>query len=262
MARNEEKAMAVLNRIITAKGDAAKGPEQRRPFIATEVRDVNEAQKWRRQIVRDITREVAAIQNGAQGEHKIRDMNDKINKLLRERTHWERHIKALGGPDFGADGSAGRVNDSDGTRAIGADGYYYFGAARDLPGVQELFARAAPTKKKRTRHDLSRAVNSDYYGYGDEDDGLLCKLEAAAEKRQRSAAVQKWREENRVAGATASGGDASDDAADGAVVYQSHVELPSQEEIERAILQRRKAALIAKLGGAGDGDDGAAASSS
>lgn len=34
------------------------------------------------------------------GEFKIRDMNDEINKLLREKGHWEVRIKELGGPDY------------------------------------------------------------------------------------------------------------------------------------------------------------------
>ena len=35
------------------------------------------------------------------GEFKIRDLNDEINKLLREKGHWEVRIKELGGPDYG-----------------------------------------------------------------------------------------------------------------------------------------------------------------
>lgn len=34
------------------------------------------------------------------GEFKIRDMNDEINKLIREKGHWEVRIKELGGPDY------------------------------------------------------------------------------------------------------------------------------------------------------------------
>lgn len=33
-------------------------------------------------------------------EFKIRDMNDHINKLLREKHHWERRILELGGPTY------------------------------------------------------------------------------------------------------------------------------------------------------------------
>ena len=34
------------------------------------------------------------------GEHKIRDMNDEINKLLREKSHWEKQISTLGGANY------------------------------------------------------------------------------------------------------------------------------------------------------------------
>ena len=34
------------------------------------------------------------------GEFKIRDLNDEINKLLREKGHWQDQIKELGGPDY------------------------------------------------------------------------------------------------------------------------------------------------------------------
>jgi hypothetical protein len=33
-------------------------------------------------------------------EYRIRDLNDEINRLLREKTHWERRIRELGGPDY------------------------------------------------------------------------------------------------------------------------------------------------------------------
>lgn len=34
------------------------------------------------------------------GEFRIRDLNDEINKLLREKRHWQERIKDLGGPDY------------------------------------------------------------------------------------------------------------------------------------------------------------------
>lgn len=34
------------------------------------------------------------------GEFRIRDLNDEINKLLREKRYWEERIKELGGPDY------------------------------------------------------------------------------------------------------------------------------------------------------------------
>ncbi len=39
------------------------------------------------------------------GEFRIRDLNDEINKLLREKRHWEARIKELGGPDYNVSNS-------------------------------------------------------------------------------------------------------------------------------------------------------------
>jgi hypothetical protein len=35
------------------------------------------------------------------GEFRIRDLNDEINKLLREKKRWEERILELGGADLG-----------------------------------------------------------------------------------------------------------------------------------------------------------------
>ena len=46
-------------------------------------------------------------------------------------------IKVLGGPDYQK--AAPRITDADGRGALGSGGYFYFGAAKELPGVRELF---------------------------------------------------------------------------------------------------------------------------
>ena len=43
---------------------------------------------------------------------RIRDLNDTINKLVREKGHWERRIRELGGPDYAR--NAPRATDSEG----------------------------------------------------------------------------------------------------------------------------------------------------
>ena len=139
------------------------------------------------------------------GEFRIRDLNDEINKLLREKRHWEERIVELGGTDYivssnheedgrewGGEGGRERVEimcekggrlhliiadvsqktgpkmlDHEGKSLPGNRGYKweavfvgvdnlqfhlslslslslsrYFGAARDLPGVRDLFEQA------------------------------------------------------------------------------------------------------------------------
>jgi pre-mRNA-splicing factor ISY1 len=70
MARKEEKAQSMLNRFLQAKVDEQRGPKARRPYLATECTDLNEADKWRQQILREIGRKVMEIQNAGLGEHR------------------------------------------------------------------------------------------------------------------------------------------------------------------------------------------------
>jgi pre-mRNA-splicing factor ISY1 len=68
------------------------------------------------------------------GEFRIRDLNDEINKLLREKGHWEAQIKELGGPDYARTGP--KMLDHEGREVPGNKGYKYFGAAKELPGIK------------------------------------------------------------------------------------------------------------------------------
>ena len=51
---------------------------------------------------------------------RLRDLNDEINKLIREKGHWEVRIVELGGPDYGK--TAPKVTDSEGNELQGATG--------------------------------------------------------------------------------------------------------------------------------------------
>ena len=119
---------------------------------------------------------------------RIRDLNDEINKLIREKGHWERRIVELGGPNYAR--TAPRLTDDEGNQVQGATGkgggYKYFGAAKQLPGVRELFEKEAPRQIRRTRHQMYRHIDADYYGFRDDEDGVLVKVEGPAEKKMRT----------------------------------------------------------------------------
>ena len=97
----------------------------------------------------------------------------------------------LGGPNYAR--STPRLTDDEGNMVQGATGkgggYKYFGAAKQLPGVRELFEKEAPRQIRRTRHQMYRHIDADYYGFRDDEDGVLEKVEAPAEKRMRA---QVW----------------------------------------------------------------------
>jgi pre-mRNA-splicing factor ISY1 len=70
MARPEEKSQSMLHRYLRSRaGDDGGAPGRprgpRRPYLATLCEDVDEAGRWRQQVLRDISRKVSDIQNRA-----------------------------------------------------------------------------------------------------------------------------------------------------------------------------------------------------
>lgn len=240
-----------------------EGERERRPFLATECDNVREAEKWRHQITREIAKGIAQIQNGGLGEYRIRDLNDDINKKQREKRHWQDRIKDLGGPDYKVVGP--RMLDHEGKEVPGERGYKYYGAARDLPGVRELFHSEVQTKeKKKTRGEILKHIDADYYGYRDEEDGVLVPLEEQAEVYARQKAHEDWLaaggveekdEENEFyKTATLDHEDTpamgnvvdmeTDEAEDGQT--PAHVNVPTQDVIAELLLQKKKQMLMEK----------------
>ena len=127
MARNEEKAQAMLNRFVTAKKDANREDKSQRPYLASECSKVSDCEMYRNQIIKEISKKVSLIQNEGLEEHRVRDLNDAINKLMREKGHWERQIKSLGGPDYFR--LAPKLLDEDAEEVVPGKGYRYYGAA-------------------------------------------------------------------------------------------------------------------------------------
>ncbi|ETI51863.1 hypothetical protein, variant 2 [Phytophthora nicotianae CJ01A1] len=190
MARNEEKAQSLLNRWTSMKQDFADTFKNRRPYLASQCDNLKEAERWRRQIIREISKKVADIQNAGSSEHVIRDLNDEINKRIREKRHWERRIVQLGGPDYSK--SQPQAYDADGTPVSSVGGYKYFGAAKNLPGVRELFQTEEIEPRKRTRQDMYKHIEPDYYGFRDDEDEQQLKDEEEAENRLRQRAIDGW----------------------------------------------------------------------
>lgn len=55
--------------------------------------------------------------------------------------------------------------DSSGVELPSSGGYKYFGAAKDLPGVRELFQREAPVAPSKFGPEMANSVDWAYYGY-------------------------------------------------------------------------------------------------
>eukprot|EP00929_Paragymnodinium_shiwhaense_P046087 TRINITY_DN23485_c1_g2_i1.p2 TRINITY_DN23485_c1_g2~~TRINITY_DN23485_c1_g2_i1.p2 ORF type:complete len:313 (-),score=122.93 TRINITY_DN23485_c1_g2_i1:335-1273(-) len=295
MARNEEKAMTALNRWTAQKRDLersinpmAKGtymggamPDQaqfgpyaqkKRPKIASEVNTIKECEHWRREILQGVAKKIAVIQDASLGEHRIRDLNDEINKDLREKGYWEDQIKALGGPDYKA-AAPKDVEGTYGAELASHSGYKYFGAAKDLPGVREVFEQeVVPEAPRKSRKQLFKNIQPDYYGWRDEEDGMLMLAEQSFEMEAQMKEIARWKAESankpkaKKAKTEAAAAkkqeepkkaeqDSKKPAAEGerpksGLDFKAYIDVPTMEDIERLILQKKKQALLAKYASA------------
>merc|ERR1719436_22410 len=166
----------------------------KRPKIASECTTLKDCEHWRTDIIRGVAKKIAEIQNAALGEHRIRDLNDEINKDLREKKYWEEQIKTLGGADYTAQPKS---EETYGAELASQSGYKYFGAAKDLPGVRELFENEiVPEAPRKTKKQLFKNILPDYYGWRDEEDGMLLLAEQEAEHEAVQKEVARWKAEN------------------------------------------------------------------
>ncbi|XP_026190037.1 pre-mRNA-splicing factor ISY1 homolog [Cyclospora cayetanensis] len=277
MARNAERANAVLNKWLAVKNAVLKGGQQKAlgPCIPEECDDIERATQWRSQLVREIGRGISMIQDASLGEHRIRDLNDEINKKLRVKRRWEYRIKELGGADYSTASDALSLS---GVAAAGGD-YYYFGAAKELPGVRELFAAKAEevNEPRKTRAQLLRRITPDYFGWRDEEneDLLLAEQQqeqlwhqeqqeelkqqqellervgaasaadvavgiAAAAERERTTA--KHKKDDQVETRTF----AQDNNSSSSKKFRVYVDLPTDAEIARLLLEKKKQLIVQK----------------
>uniref|UniRef100_A0A7S2YFP1 Pre-mRNA-splicing factor ISY1 n=1 Tax=Entomoneis paludosa TaxID=265537 RepID=A0A7S2YFP1_9STRA len=234
MARPAEKARSMLNKWVALreKGNTpAFNNRNKRPHLASECQHLADAERFRGQIIREITNGIAKIQNPALPEHEIRDLNDEINRKMREKWHWNRRIRELGGLDFNAIEKQRQIEEGDTQQH---QGYRYFGAAKDLPGVKELLAKEEEKlQKKSLQHgDAHKNLTPDYYGWRDEEDGVLLELETLATKQMDQ--VYKKRRINQ-----------NDDTES---KNDDYLAVPTQQDMAQILLEQKKRAMLLQFG--------------
>ncbi|CAI2354686.1 unnamed protein product [Caenorhabditis sp. 36 PRJEB53466] len=260
MARNAEKAMTALARWRRMKEEEERGPVARRPHDVKDCRNLSDAERFRREIIRDCSKKITAIQNPGLGEFKLRDLNDEINRLIKLKHAWEQRIRELGGTDYRK--YAQKELDAIGRETGNSKGYKYFGAAKDLPGVRDLFEKSAEGEDQRKhRSDLMRNIDAHYFGYLDDEDGRLIPLEKLVEEKniekiQKEFAEKKSQQSAAVPENIYHVEEDDDDelqtqestviGEDGRPMTIRHVLLPSQSDIEEMLLEQKKQELLAK----------------
>jgi len=261
MARPEEKAQAMMNKWTTMKEQYDEGlglaQKKKRPYLASLCETLYAAEQWRREIIREISNGIRDIQNPAMGEHAIRDLNDKINKLFREKYHWNRRIIELGGMNYNAI-ERKRIRDEEESQGLkGSGGYRYFGAAKDLPGVKELFTKQAGqvVSTKRKRAEIVKNITPDYYGIRDEDDDRMLKAEREQSAKNKIMLdqelheyIQKCKEDGvECCFSTKEEDEEFLEDEDVEINFSPEMAIPSQELILQITLERKKSQLLSKL---------------
>lgn len=268
MANNLGKA-TYMGGALPASAQYGPYAAKKRPKIASEVDSVKECEHWRTEIIRGMAKKIGEIQNASLGEHRIRDLNDEINKDLREKKYWEEQIKKLGGADYKA--MAPKDVEVYGAELASHEGYKYFGAAKDLPGVRELFeTEVTPEAPRKTRKQLFKYIQPDYYGWRDEEDGMLLLAEQQAEMVATEKVVAQWRAEQASKPATrtkvfedepskpvkAIGSRTEPQLQAASRIpdevgrevagrdWKAYVDVPTMDDIEQLIIKKKKEALL------------------
>lgn len=172
----------------TPKRSTGEREQKGRPRATQQCTDVASATRFRAQTLREIARDLTRIHDPLLTEYQVRDINDTLNRLLRERRAWEYRIKQLGGPDYtsGTTTTAGGSGDTD---TVTVKGYKYFGRARELPDVVQLLQEAETEKKRRrTGQDAAKALQlflqpkhwpqGEYYFGGQRAEQMAAKLDS------------------------------------------------------------------------------------
>lgn len=195
MSRNTEKAQSSLNRFLAFKNKEAGVLESNpsdRPKYVQSVTSLPQAEKWRSVVLGEISTRLTRIQDPSLGDSQIRELNDTLNKLFREKRAWEYHIKDLGGNDYINYGkgfsSIGKVSNEAG---VFLNGYRYFGRAKELPDVKEILTSQKKEKdskkeqltqaqeEKRIIQDRLRRIDASYYGFYDESANVNMEIDAS-----------------------------------------------------------------------------------
>jgi pre-mRNA-splicing factor ISY1 len=249
MARNQEKAQSMLNRWVSTKRPISEFSDSRRPEHPAECLTLKGAEHWRRQLLKDIAEKVSIIQNASLGEHRLRDLNDEINRMINEKLLWELRIMELNGPDYRK--QQPKLYDDNGEVILITPGYKYFGAARELPGVKELFEKNEAQEKPRSRAELYEGIDADYYGFGDKDDTKLALIELEAEEKARQQVIDEYnksiefrKQKSLMKDVIIENSLSSREELQG---FVAHVDVPSLEQVEQMLVQRRKEELLKKL---------------
>ncbi|EPY51608.1 complexed with Cdc5 protein Cwf12 [Schizosaccharomyces cryophilus OY26] len=205
-------------------------PVEKRPRNIKNINSVATCEKHRQSVIKDLSKKINKIQSAQLPDYQVRDLNDAINQLMREKHAWEIQIRDLGGINYIY--SKAKLFADDGEKIGEIDDYRYYGRARELPGVKELFEADMTFVPERLRKQemQQRQLDAWYYGYTplEEEASLQDYEKTISDQRmerlsqERTHSLENWKP-----------------------IVIEHI--PAREEVERILLERRKNALLHRL---------------
>lgn len=231
-----DKANSVLVRYQELQAEKSGGYKDysryKRPTKVTSVKSLNEAQEWRKQVIRDIKDKSTRIYDPSLNEVQLTELNDELNDLFKERTRWDWHISQLPG---GKNATKRRRDDVAGGKVI--NGKRYFGRALELPEVQALI------KEQQTLSDSKKI------GKGVVDVKSIPKDRASTYYGQNSGNSEltrfesEWTDVLREKYAESSG--RTTQRRD--ILLEPNTTIPTLKEMEQWLVARRKKKLLDEL---------------
>lgn len=188
MSANNKEAQSGINRFIAHKSREAgmleTNPNLRPKYVQKE-KSLAQADKWRSVILGEISSKLTKINDTALNDYQVRDLNDDLNKLFKEKRSWEYHIRDLGGPDY-------LGTQSQLSLGMQVNGHRYYGRAKELPDVtlvlDERKRQAAHTNDRQAQLDReaqklklrNEGLDCEYYGFDIAGGTLEAKVKAQA----------------------------------------------------------------------------------
>jgi pre-mRNA-splicing factor ISY1 len=71
-------------------------------------------------------------------------------------------------------------------------------AGKFLPDIKELFDNPCETKKRMSMYEIYKRIDTNYYGYKDDENDILEKFEWPAEEDMWSIAHKEWERINSI----------------------------------------------------------------
>jgi pre-mRNA-splicing factor ISY1 len=109
---------------------------------------------------------------------------------MKDKRRWEDRIRMLGGRDYKKMNDKGL--DADAIELPGTDDYKYYGVAKDLPKVRELFQKDKPQPPVRNYEDMNKKVGYAYFKFNHKEDLKVLQVEQELEQTLRKDLIDEF----------------------------------------------------------------------